>query len=78
VTAGRAATSFVAARAGMGPSRSNCGDGHGEAPADTCHVSWLEPPGPPANLRNQWSCESVRGSVSLLRLPAFAKPRLTM
>ena len=26
---------------------------------------------------DQWLCGSVRGSVSLLRLPAFARPRLT-
>jgi hypothetical protein len=45
---------------------------------ETCRVSWLNPPGPLVELKNQWSCESVRGSVSLLRLPAFAKPRLTM
>jgi hypothetical protein len=27
---------------------------------------------------DQWLCESVRGSVSLLRLPALARPRLIM
>ena len=29
-------------------------------------------------LEDQWPCESVRGSWSLLRLPALARPRLTM
>jgi hypothetical protein len=36
------------------------------------------PAGPAGQSGNYWLCESVRGSLSVLRLPAFARPRLIM
>jgi hypothetical protein len=34
------------------------------------------PPGLLIEQEDQWLCDSLRGSMSLLRLPAFARPRL--
>jgi hypothetical protein len=50
---------------------------HSETPAAAMLHELAGPPGPLIERENYWVCESVRGSVSLLRLPAFAKPRLT-
>jgi hypothetical protein len=47
------------------------------APAAARSRELAGPAGAVVEQRNQWLCASVRGSVSLLRLPAFARPRLT-